>query len=111
MLPKTNRADKKTIDRIFSGGKFINSPALTFKYIFTEGGTPRISFIAPKSVAKLAVKRNSLRRRGYDILRRKPYRLPAGIAGVFIFKSYENNAEKLGKEIEAITSKIPPGAY
>ena len=30
MLPKKNRVDKKTIERIFKEGKFINSPKFNF---------------------------------------------------------------------------------
>ena len=108
MLLKKNRADKKMIDRIFSVGKFINSPSLTFKYILTGKSVPRISFIAPKSIAKLAVKRNALRRRGYDVLKKEFHNVPNGLAGVFIFKKYEDDAEKLKREIETIISKIAP---
>ncbi|MDP9249197.1 MAG: ribonuclease P protein component [bacterium] len=106
MLLKTNRADKKTIDTIFSVGKFINSQTLTFKYILTDARAVRVSFIAPKSTAKLAVKRNALRRLGYNILKKELYRLPRGLAGVFIFKKNEDDAEKLKREIETIIGKI-----
>ena len=106
MLPKTKRADKKTIDRIFSGGKFINSPTLNFKYILAGTGPARVSFIAPKSVAKLAVERNRLRRRGYNALKNSLAGLPPGFCGVFIFKKYENDNGKIEKDIETILSKI-----
>lgn len=110
MLPKINRTDKKTIDRIFSGGKFINSPTLTFKYIFTGGLAPRVSFIAPKSTAKLAVKRNALRRLGYSALGKEVHRMPRGLAGVFIFKKHEDDLEKLKREIETIIGKVAGAA-
>ncbi len=106
MLPKTNRADKKTIDLIFSGGKFINSPTLSFKYILTQALAPRISFIVPKSTLKLAVKRNALRRRGYNALKKELGALPVGIAGAFIFKKHEAGREQLEKEIKTIFSRI-----
>lgn len=95
---------------MFKSGKFINSATLTFKFIQTPSPRARISFIVPKSAAKLAVKRNALRRRGYEALKKELHRLPGGIAGVFIFKKYEDDAEKLGKEIETITGKIAPKA-
>ena len=106
MLPKTNRVDKKTIDRIFAEGRFLNSPTLTFKYIFTKTRLPRISFVAPKNIAKLAVKRNALRRRGYDAVKKEYSLIPLGVAGVFIFKKYEDDRGKIEKEIETILSKI-----
>jgi ribonuclease P protein component len=107
MLSKAKRADKKTIDQIFSGGKFINSQTLTFKYILTGVSAARVSFIAPKSVAKLAVERNRLRRRGYDALKTESAGLPPGVYGVFIFKKYEEDRKKIKKEIETIFGKIP----
>ena len=103
MLPKANRVDKKTIDQIFTQGRFLSSATLHFKYLKT-GSRPRISFIAPKSMAKLAIKRNALRRLGYAALEKTAP--PGGIAGVFIFKRYENDTKKLGQEIETIFSKI-----
>ena len=69
MLKKQNRANKKEVDLIFKQGRFLNSLNLTFKFILTSEKTRKISFIAPKSVARLAVRRNLLRRRGYDALK------------------------------------------
>lgn len=106
MLPKKNRVDKKGVDLVFKQGKFITSPHLTFKFIFTETGNPRISFIAPKSVAKLAVKRNMLRRRGYAALSKLLSRFPPGIMGAFIFKKAEDDISKLEDEIKQILSKL-----
>lgn len=105
MLPKANRADKKMIDHIFARGKFVSSPTFSFKYIFAEDGAPHISFIAPKSVSKLAVRRNTLKRCGYKALNEVEADLPP-VAGVFIFKKQENDAKKIGKEIGTILGKI-----
>jgi len=70
MLKKKNRADTKAVEKIFKEGKFLTSPNLTFKFIKNKNSsTPRISFIAPKNIAKLAVERNLLRRKGYVILK------------------------------------------
>lgn len=106
MLPKKNRADKKAIKKIFKEGKFINSPSLTFKFILNNNTTTRLSFIAPKSIAKLAVKRNLLRRRGYSALEKYLKDFPAGVMGVFIFKKPEENILTLENEIKTILSKI-----
>jgi ribonuclease P protein component len=107
MLPKKNRADKKAVERIFKEGKFINSSFLTFKFILNNNSTvPRISFIAPKSVAKLAVKRNLLRRIGYNALGKYLDQFPAGILGAFVFKKYQDDISIIENEIKNILSKI-----
>jgi ribonuclease P protein component len=107
MLPKKNRADTKTIEKIFKQGKFFNSPNLTFKYLLNNSSDiPRISFIAPKSVAKLAVKRNFLRRRGYDILKKYLDQFPVGILGAFVFRKYQDNISIIENEIKTILAKI-----
>ena len=108
MLPKKNRADKKAVERIFKEGRFLNSLNLTFKYIKTqEDKNPsRISFVAPKSVAKLAVKRNLLRRLGYNILGKYFNKIPVGILGVFVFKKYQTDPQIIENEIKNILPKI-----
>jgi len=95
MLPKKNRVSTKEVDLIFKQGKFINSPNLTFKFVKTLNLGVKISFLAPKNVAKLAVKRNLLRRRGYAALEKYLDQFPAGIIGVFIFKKYQASPVRL----------------
>ncbi|MFA5932101.1 MAG: ribonuclease P protein component [Candidatus Paceibacterota bacterium] len=123
MLPKKNRADKKAVEKIFKEGKFVNSPNLTFKFVIrgendflmsnTEASyslrksfSPRVSVVVPKSVAKLAVKRNSLRRLLYSILIKYIKDLPVSLVGVFIFKKAENDVTILENEIKTIFNKI-----
>lgn len=104
MLPKKNRADKKTVQKIFKEGKFINSAHLTFKFILNGQKNKKISFIVPKNASKLAVKRNFLRRLGYSVLSKTDF--PAGIYGAFIFRKYEDDPKILQNEIKAIFSKV-----
>jgi ribonuclease P protein component len=106
MLPKKNRANTSEVEKIFKEGRFLNSFNLTFKYIKTGGKERKISFIAPKSVAKLAVKRNYLRRKGYNILKKYINDFPAGITGVFIFKKFQDDISIIENEIKSILSKI-----
>lgn len=107
MLPKKNRADKKAVEKIFREGRYLISPNLTFKYLRNDNSAaPRISFIAPKSAAKLAVKRNLLRRRGYTVLGKYISHFPAGLSGVFIFKKYQDNVSIIKDEIKSILDKI-----
>jgi len=107
MLPKKNRADKRTIERTFREGGFIDSLSLTFKFVLTNNSVlPRISFIVPKNVVKLAVKRNLLRRCGYSVLEKYIKQFPPGLMGVFIFKKYQNDVPILENEIKNILYKI-----
>ncbi len=118
MFLKKNRVDRKTIDQIFKKGHFLHSDNITFKFIHNNTNSPRISFISPKGIAKSAVKRNLLRRRGYAVLKKYFDLLPKDISGVFIFskKSLELFGGKknklsdpilnLNNEIKKITNKI-----
>lgn len=106
MLPKKNRAGTKEVELIFKEGKFIASFGLTFRYFKSHNKEVKISFIAPKSVAKLAVKRNLLRRRGYSALEKQIKLFPAGILGVFVFKKYQADVLIIENEIKNILSKI-----
>lgn len=106
MLKKANRADKKTIERIFKEGRFINSTILTFKFLKNSNRKRRISIVVPKSVAKLAVKRNLLRRLGYKSLEKQIKEPPLGVVGALIFKKYEENIAKIEDEIKNIFNKL-----
>ena len=107
MLPKKYRISVKEGDFVFKEGKHIISPNLTFKFVLTHRSIfPRISFIAPKNIAKLAVKRNLLRRRGYCALEKHIKDFPFGLIGAFVFKKSEEDVSIIENEIKNILSKI-----
>lgn len=106
MLLKKNRVGTKEVELIFKKGGFLNSPSLTFKYLKNSDKEVKISFLAPKNIAKLAVQRNLLRRRGYFALEKYIKLSPTGIIGVFIFKKYQDNISIIENEIKSILSKI-----
>lgn len=107
MLPKKNRANKNKVDRVFKEGKFINSSILSFKFTLNNPHkTPQISVVVPKSVFKLAVSRNSLRRLGYRALKNHLALFPAGIEGVLMFKRATKDILAIEDEIKHIVSKI-----
>jgi len=106
MLPKKSRLSKKTIEKIFEEGKFINFPNLTLKFLVVHGKEKQTSFVVPKNIVKLAVRRNSLRRKSYIILRKYFDEFPAGFLGVFIFKKYQDDILILENEIKNILNKI-----
>jgi len=109
MLPKKNRANKKTIEKIFKKSIFIGSHSLNLKYFFNKDNTsPRVSFIVPKTVEKKATERNFLRRKGYLILEKYWNKIPNDFVGVFIFnKQKEKNLpEVIEEDIKIILNKI-----
>jgi len=107
MLKKKNRVDKKGVDLLFKEGKYVVSTNFTFKFILNnKSKITQISFIAPKSVAKSAVKRNLLRRHGYNVLKKYINQFPVGIMGVFVFKKYQEDVLIIENEIKNILDKI-----
>jgi|SRR3989344_3515372 len=107
MLLKKNRADRKAVEEIFKKGKTINLSSLAFKFILINNHNfPCVSFIAPKNIAKLAVQRNLLRRKGYSILKKYINQFPSNISGIFIFKKYQEDVLIIENEIKNILSKI-----
>jgi ribonuclease P protein component len=106
MLAKKNRANTETVDNLFKSGKFIHSSLLTFKYILKSGSTTRISVLVPKSIAKKAVERNILRRRGYQALKKHLTEFPIGVAGVLVFKKPVGSVIEVENEIKTILTKI-----
>ncbi len=108
MLLKKNRVNKREIDAIFKNGRFVSLNFFTFKFIKNTNlkNPPRISFIVSKNIAKLAVQRNSLRRKGYNVLRKYIQDFPLGLIGVFIFKNKEIDSLTINNEIEKILHKI-----
>lgn len=105
MLKKINRASRKEIEEIFRKGKYINSPVFTFKFLKGNIGK-KISVIAPKNIARTAVKRNLLRRRGYRALEKYLSDFPIGTLGAFLFKKHEENISILENEIKSVLDKI-----
>ena len=106
MLPKKRRVSKKELDLVFKQGKFISSPLLTFKFISNRNEPAKISFIAPKSVAKTAVARNFLRRRGYSVLEKYISKFPTGTTGAFIFRKSPESQAEIEEEIKNVLKKI-----
>jgi ribonuclease P protein component len=119
MLPKNNRNDRKTVEKVFKEGFFVNSTNVSFKYLSTKQPiSPKISFISPKTASKKAVDRNKLRRRGYAVIKKLYNIMPNGIIGCFVFgkkslsvfggkKTLKHNPIfNLENEIKHILSKI-----
>ncbi len=81
MLPKKERLSRAEFNRFFSVGKRQHTPSL--QIVFAVDSGLHVSVVVSKKIAKLAVTRNRIRRRIYDIVRN--YRTKENVHGVFIF--------------------------
>jgi len=102
MLSKKKRVTKSTFNTIMDKGSIISGSFFVFRYI--KQAIPQYAFVAPKKIAKNATKRNSIRRKGYNIIRFYDLKVNAGI---FFFKKEAINAEinDLKKDIDFILKK------
>lgn len=102
MLSKKKRVTKDIFQTILKKGNIVSGSFFLFRYI--KQTTPQYAFVVSKKIAKTAVKRNSLRRNGYNILRKydlKPY------AGVFFYKkeALTANTTQIKEDIDFILKK------
>lgn len=81
MLPKKKRVTKDIFQTIMKKGNIVSGSFFLFRYI--KEAPPAYAFVVAKKVANGAVKRNSLRRNGYNIL--KTYNLRDS-TGIFFYK-------------------------
>jgi ribonuclease P protein component len=102
MLSKKKRITKDTFQTIMEKGSIVSGSFFLLRYL--KQPSPAYAFVAPKKIAKTAVKRNSLRRIGYNILRL--YDLKS-CAGIFFYKKEALSATSLDlkKDIEIILKK------
>lgn len=83
-------------------GHIIYGSFFIFRYL--DSSTPRYAFVVPKKIAKTAVKRNFLRRKGYDVLRLHSLKSNKGI---FFYKKEALTATsiEIKTDIELILKK------
>lgn len=81
MLPKKERLSRDAFNRFFSLGRRYHSPYWTL--VHAPSPTFHASIVVPKKIARLAVDRNRMRRRIYDIVRL--FHKEQKLEGVFIF--------------------------
>ncbi|MEY2702927.1 MAG: Ribonuclease [Bacteroidota bacterium] len=90
MLSKKHRVNKGVFEAIMKDSIMVSSPLFTFRYIPSVDNTVHFAVVAPKSIAKTAVIRNSLRRKGYRIA--KPL-LSKPFIGALFYKKEALKAE------------------
>jgi ribonuclease P protein component len=90
MLSKNRRVSKSLFDKVLKEGSIIHGQLLTLRFSpKSEDIYSHIAIVAPKSVAKSAVERNKLRRRGYSAV--ASFSVPPSIS-IFFFKKEAKNA-------------------
>lgn len=94
MISKKNRATSEMVSKIFKDGKIITSNAFfSCRFMETEG-LYHIAFVAPKTIFKTAVERNSIRRKWYNSLPGGSEKIKPGVY-VFVLK---NGGQKTNME-------------
>lgn len=81
MLSKKNRVTKELFLYIMKNGGTLSGSVFVFRYLPAD--TYNFAVVAPKSVSKGAVGRNSLRRKGYTAIRSFT---PRKGTGIFFYK-------------------------
>lgn len=107
MLSK-NRRISKTEFKTFSRGKSFHSSIFSlFVYKKQEETLSQFSFICSKKVAKSAVKRNLLRRRGYNAVQKIIKDVKPGFYFVFNYKKEAVGAtyKEINQEIDNLLQK------
>ncbi len=109
MLSRHNRVSTALCTAILKGGRSISSVHFSLRYLKGEKGAksgeyPRFSVVVSKKVAKLAVRRNALRRKIYGILGEKDFfpTLPPVSALIMVKKDIITEA----KDIKEIKTEI-----
>lgn len=105
MLSKHRRVTKSLFNKVIKEGHTLHGNLLYFRYIpKSVDKYSHFSFVAPKSVAKSAVLRNKLRRKGYSALRSISTKDAVGI--LFFKKEAKNSIVKdLNLEIASLFRK------
>jgi ribonuclease P protein component len=99
MIPKKNRIEKSLFDSIYKSGTPIHTPLFYLLYSHNSSLETKFSFVVSKKIAKTAVLRNKLRRRGYSVIRKNMSQIESHVqcliflkagSGDLLFKEYEN---------------------
>ena len=107
MLSQKRRLKKDQIKKILKRGKIFNGRAISLKTIFVPKESSSFAVIVSSKIAKKAVKRNQLKRRGKNIIFKKlPFLKEGFLTIVFLKKeSAEMKFSKLEEEIKILFLK------
>jgi ribonuclease P protein component len=95
MIPKANRINRENFEKVMKKGGFLNSSLFSLRFLKNPEKTTHLSVVVAKKVAKTAVLRNKVRRRGYSILRKllKESKNPLAGQAYFIILFAKKGAE------------------
>jgi ribonuclease P protein component len=86
MLAKKYRVTKKKeIEAIMKNGESFFTKFFVVKYLKTDENISRFGFVVSKKVAKSAVKRNVLKRRMREVVRKQWKQIRPGYATIILF--------------------------
>lgn len=101
MLKKKERLNREAFNRFFAAGTRLHSPSL--QVIYTPHEELYATVVVPKKIERLAVRRNKIRRRIYDILRRTLHGRRGGVYIVIVKRDVQTlSYEALKAEISNI---------
>jgi ribonuclease P protein component len=86
MALKRRRISKKLFDQVLRGGNVLHSPHFTFRFLKNEENCYTIGVVASKKVARKAVGRNKLKRRGYEATYRLQDQIKSSFIGILFVK-------------------------
>jgi len=99
--------NKKDFQAVYRRGKSINHQGLVFKYL---PNPPRknFRFLVPKKVVPSVVKRNQLRRRLREIIRKDLNTITKNINGIFVVKKdlTDKNFKELTQMVRVILKRV-----
>ena len=99
MLPKNRRLSAKEVRDVMKRGKGVRGVLVSIKFLQNQGMS-KAAVVVSKSVARLAVERNKIRRTVYNVLESA---LPAsGYAAVFFV---QKNSPEAAEEIKKLCLK------
>lgn len=108
MLPKASRIRATEFPTLLGKTRSIHGRLLSISYTSPDSTiSGKFAVVAPKSIAKLAVDRNKLRRRVYAILREYKDAIAMGVTCMLFLKKEAKNAsrQEIKDEIQFLLKK------
>ena len=70
MIPKKSRINREDFEKMMKMGRLCNGGLFSLRFLKNTGKSTHFSVVVSKKVAKTAVLRNKIRRRGYSIFQK-----------------------------------------
>jgi ribonuclease P protein component len=103
MIAKTHRLSKKDFEAVWQTGQKFQNELFFVKFSFSRP-VAGFAFVVPKTVTNRAVRRNKIRRLGYDILHHFLVNRPKLPSAIFVTK--KNAGAATDQEIKSAVSNI-----